>query len=210
MVYPHEEPDNDSDVERLAVALGHHNLFLGYPEERNALAGRLVAAGFVPKDIDDLVKTVSKNKREDCAPILMRELKDPAKARIRIDDVRKCEAAKNAPNYHPDAQEQQPPDAAALQRMAYSIVKGDRKTPAFAAGAMGVTVDQINQWVDQQRLAVYEDAPPEKKHIVEDTRTDQERLDDFREFCAAEKAKKEAKSNPTFTPKIVTGDDTNA
>tara|TARA_R110002126_G_scaffold291760_1_gene457015 strand:+ start:2344 stop:2901 length:558 start_codon:yes stop_codon:yes gene_type:complete len=181
MIHPHPEPD-ETPEDTMATYLGCLDVMLGRPHDRSALARRLVTANFSISDIKAMERVVKNKKHPHEA--LEKELKDLDQARIRVDDVIRHDAIRNAPK-QPDAQSE--PAPAMLQRQAYALVKADRKSPEYAAKEMGVDVAQIEVWVDQQRKAVYDEAPPDKKHIVEDTRTPKQRIDDFREFLAAKK-----------------------
>jgi len=169
--------------EAFVAYLGSIDVLLGRPQEREALAVRLVENGFTVSDIKTLeLVTVG---RKDPAAALVTELKDLKTARMRIDDVRKCELAKRSSGNQAGAVHVA--DEACNQRKAYALVVVDGKGVALVADLMGVSTHKVRDWVETEKQLRAYDRPAKWKRPEEDTRTPAEKLEAFRQFLVARK-----------------------
>lgn len=201
MVY--EQPDKASTlVEQLEEALHTHDVHDGFPRERIALATNLANHGFVVADIDLLAASIlaAQKKRGSIGPILCAALKEPREAAERVQDIRKGVARKKRKDKpEPGRSERQVGtmssgqfsnvDENQYRRMAYAIVVADRKQPGVAAREIGVSVDQINQWVKTEVAIREKDYPPKRVKGKDDNETPEQRLARFREMMAEKRSK---------------------
>lgn len=141
---------------RLEAVLANLRVFLGFPDKREALAAKLALEGVTPSEVEAVAKTVAGRSGPTA---LAKVLEDTEETKRRAADVKRCDAmAKQAEGPpagqgHGDVhdittQEDYP---AHKQRMAYALAVADNKSPDFVASIMGVTVEKVHQWVEDER-----------------------------------------------------------